>query len=44
MKNICKIVQGCSIEEVYDGRLLVFVVQVCAEVSLYVGLYKDTGV
>ena len=40
VKDVCKILQGCSSEEVYDGRLVVFFVWMCAEVSLYVGSYE----
>ena len=41
VKDVCKIVIGYSSEEVYYGWSAGFCVRVCAEVTLYLGLYKD---
>ena len=38
--DVCVIVQGCRVEDVYYGCWTGFCVCGCAEVSLYVYLYK----
>ena len=44
VKDLCTIVQGCSSDKVYYGRLVGFCVWVRAEVSLYVGFYENVYV
>ena len=42
--NLCKLVKGCSSEEVYDGRLVGFCALVCVEISLCVCFSDDVDV
>ena len=44
VKGVCKIVQRCSSEEVYDGNLSGIFLLLCVEVSSYVGSYENIDV